>query len=122
MVVVSSGLGSRARPAYGAYCASKHAVEGLVKCAALELAPRVRVNAVSPGWVDTPMSRADIEATARRGDMRAETLRSEISAGLPLGRPVNADEVANLVLFLASPAAAAITGQSYRISCGELIG
>lgn len=119
-IAISSGLGKNARAAYSAYSASKHAVLGLVKCAALELAARqVRVNAVCPGWVDTPMSAADIVVTAERAGQSSDELRSEIMRSLPLGRPVSANEVAELVLWLASPKAAAITGQAYNISCGE---
>ncbi len=119
-IAISSGLGKNARAAYSAYSASKHAVLGLVKCAALELAEKqVRVNAVCPGWVDTPMSAADIVVTAERTGQGSDELRSEIMRSLPLGRPVSAMEVAELVLWLASPKAAAITGQAYNISCGE---
>ncbi len=113
VVVISSGLGKVGRAGMAAYAASKHGVLGVVRCAALEWAPRgVTVNAVCPGWVDTKMARADV---ARSGRPRAE-----IDAQIPLGRFVAAEEVAALVAFLTSPAAAAITGQAYTISAGEL--
>ena len=120
IVTVSSGLGKNARAGYEAYTASKHAVLGLTKCIALELAPRkIRVNAVCPGWVDTPMSRADAAEGARRaGREEAEFRRSAIDA-IPLGEMVAPEEVADLIFFLASTKASAITGQSYNISCGE---
>lgn len=109
-IVVSSGLGKMGRAGgYAAYAASKHGVLGLVRCLAHDWAPRgVTVNAICPGWVDTEMARADA------GDQRAAA-----EARAPLGRFVSATEVADLVQFLASPAAAAITGQAYNICGGE---
>lgn len=120
IVTVSSGLGKNARAGYEAYTASKHAVLGLTKSVALELAPRgIRVNAVCPGWVDTPMSRADAAEGARRAGVDEETFRRQAVAGIPLGRMVAPGDVASLIAFLCSPAASAITAQSYNISCGE---
>jgi NAD(P)-dependent dehydrogenase (short-subunit alcohol dehydrogenase family) len=120
IVTVSSGLGKNARAGYEAYTASKHAVLGLTKCVALELAPRgIRVNAVCPGWVDTPMSRADSAEGARRAGVETDEFRAEAIAGIPLGRMVEAEDVAGLIAFLCSGAASAIAGQSYNISCGE---
>jgi NAD(P)-dependent dehydrogenase (short-subunit alcohol dehydrogenase family) len=120
MIVVSSGLGKNARAAYEAYTASKHAVLGLMKCVALELAPRnIRVNAVCPGWVDTPMSRADAAEAAERAGKEEQAFRNEAISGIPLGRMVDPDDVANLIHWLTSDAASAITGQSYNIACGE---
>lgn len=120
IVTVSSGLGKNARAGYEAYTASKHAVLGLTKCVALELASRsIRVNAVCPGWVDTPMSRADAAEGARRAGVPEAEFRTQAIDAIPLGRMVYPEDVAELIFFLASPAAAAITGQSYNISCGE---
>lgn len=120
IVTVSSGLGKNARAGYEAYTASKHAVLGLTKCVALELAPRkIRVNAVCPGWVDTPMSRADAQEGARRAGKPEADFRREAIDAIPLGKMVQPDDVADLIHFLASPKAGAITGQSYNISAGE---
>lgn len=120
IITVSSGLGKNARAAYEAYTASKHAVLGLTKCVALELAARgIRVNAVCPGWVDTPMSRADSAEGARRAGVETDEFRAEAIAGIPLGRMVDPADVAELIAFLCSEKARAITGQSYNISCGE---
>lgn len=120
IVTVSSGLGKNARAGYEAYTASKHAVLGLTKCVALELAPRdIRANAVCPGWVDTPMSRADVAESARRAGVSEQQFRQHAVDDIPLGRMVQPDDVAELILFLTSPAASAITGQSYNIACGE---
>lgn len=120
IVAVASGLGKLGRPGYAAYCASKHALLGVVKCVSKELAPRgITVNAVCPGWVDTPMARADVTKTAaERGQPRDQVL-ADIHAAIPIGRMVSADECAALIAWLASPAAAAVTGEAYNISGGE---
>ncbi|MBO6937773.1 MAG: SDR family oxidoreductase [Deltaproteobacteria bacterium] len=115
VVFIGSTLSLRGRAGYAAYCASKHGLLGLMRASALELAPRgIRVNAVCPGWTETPMARADLERS--RSASRA---RAEAEAALPLGRFVDPDEVAELVAFLASGHARSITGQAYEISGGE---
>src|SRR5690554_1190418 len=112
IVTVSSGLGKNARAGYEAYTASKHALLGLTKCVALELAPRqIRVNAVCPGWVDTPMSRADSAYSAQAQGQEVDAFRQSAIAAIPLGRMVAPEEVAELIAFLASDASSAITGQ-----------
>lgn len=122
IVTVSSGLGKNARAGYEAYTASKHAVLGLTRCVALELAARqIRVNAVCPGWVDTPMSRADAREGARRAGLSEEAYRAQAIAGIPLGRMVAPEDVAELIAFLCSDAASVITGQSYNIAGGEFL-
>lgn len=120
IVAVSSGLGKLGRPGYAAYCASKHALLGVVKCVSKELAPRgITVNAVCPGWVDTPMARADVVKTAHERGVEAAAVEAGIYAGIPIGRMVSADECAALICWLASPEAAAVTGEAYNISGGE---
>ena len=120
IITVSSGLGKNARAGYEAYTASKHAVLGLTKCVALELADRnIRANAVCPGWVDTPMSRGDVAESARRAGVSEQQFRKESVDAIPLGRMVQPEDVADLIYFLSSDDARAITGQSYNISCGE---
>lgn len=122
-VVVSSGLGKNARAHYTAYAASKHAVLGMTKCFALELAGRgIRVNAVCPGWVDTSMSRADLVRTAQENGTTPEAEYAAAIEPIALKRFVMPDEVAQLIGFLVSDASSAITGQSYNISCGEFFG
>lgn len=120
IVAVSSGLGKLGRPGYAAYCASKHALLGVVKCVSKELAPRgITVNAVCPGWVDTPMARADVVKTAHERGVEVAAVEAGIYAGIPIGRMVSADECAALICWLASPEAAAVTGEAYNISGGE---
>lgn len=99
-------------PHYAAYNASKAGLIELTKTMALELAPTVRVNAVCPGYVLTPMQEA--EYTAQR--------LAECAAAIPLGRLGTPREIAGLVSYLASDAAAFITGQSFVIDGGESAG
>lgn len=100
----------------GPYTASKHAVLGLTKTAAMEVARKgVRVNAVCPGPVDTPMLRA-IEAEQAPG--RADELRAQRAASIPDGRYATPEEVAGLMVYLASDLASHITGQGVQINGG----
>lgn len=115
VVFIGSTLSLRGRAGYAAYCTSKHGLLGLMRAAALELAPRgIRVNAVCPGWTETPMARADLQRSGA-----ATRARADAEKALPLGRFVEPAEVASLVAFLASGQAASITGQAYEISGGE---
>jgi NAD(P)-dependent dehydrogenase (short-subunit alcohol dehydrogenase family) len=120
IVTVSSGLGKLGRPGCSAYAASKHGVLGLTKCVAAELADRgITVNAVCPGWVDTEMARADVERAAAQQGVGSEEAMKLAVEGIPLGRFVSADDVADLVGFLVSDGARSITGQAFNISGGE---
>ena len=84
----------------------------LSQAAALELAPQIRVNSVSPGFIRTPLN----EVLA--GD---EQLRSQIEAGTPLGRLGRADEVSELIVFLLSDRSAYLTGQNLVLDGGSLL-
>ena len=93
-----------------AYDAAKHGLGGLVKSAALELAPhRITVNAVAPGEIATPMTGNEDEDP-----------REHHRPGIPLGRPGDAREVAAVIAFLASPDAAYMTGASVVVDGGML--
>lgn len=115
IVNVSSVTGLRAFPGVLAYCVSKAGVDQLTRCAALELAgKKIRVNAVNPGVVRTEVH--------RRSGMSEEAYAKflEHSRGThPLGRVGEAEEVADLILFLASERAAWITGATYSIDGGR---
>jgi NAD(P)-dependent dehydrogenase (short-subunit alcohol dehydrogenase family) len=117
-VVNTASLGSfLATRKLGPYTASKHAVMGLTKTAALEVARKgIRVNAVCPGPVDTEMLR-DIEASQASGS--AEQLRAQRTASIPDGRYADPAEVANLMLYLASDFSSHITGQGIQINGGS---
>jgi NAD(P)-dependent dehydrogenase (short-subunit alcohol dehydrogenase family) len=115
IVNVSSVTGLRAFPGVLAYCVSKAALDQLTRCAALELAPKkIRVNAVNPGVV--------ISNLHRRGGMSDEHYRAFIDRARethPLGRPGTAEEIADLIYFLASESAAWITGETISIDGGR---
>ncbi|MES3000045.1 MAG: SDR family oxidoreductase [Pseudomonadota bacterium] len=104
-----------ARPGYTAYGASKHGVAGLVGSLALEVAPLgIRVNAVCPGPVDTPLFR---DGTRHIADT-PEKVREAYLAGVPLGRFIEPSEVAEAACFLVSVRAAAITGVMLPVDGG----
>ncbi len=115
VINVSSVAGTRAFPGVLAYCVSKAAVDQLTRCLALELAPMgVRVNAVNPGVVRTELHRS--------GGMDEESYAAFLERGStthPLGRVGNADEVAELIAFLASKRAGWITGETVAIDGGR---
>lgn len=117
-VVNMASLGSfLATRHLGPYTASKHAVMGLTKTAALEVARKgIRVNAVCPGPVDTDMLR-DIEASQAKGS--AQQLRDQRTASIPDGRYADPAEVAHLMVYLASDFSSHITGQGIQINGGS---
>jgi NAD(P)-dependent dehydrogenase (short-subunit alcohol dehydrogenase family) len=115
IVNVSSVTGLRAFPNVFAYCISKAAVDQLTRCAALELAPKgIRVNAVNPGVVRTNLHK-NSGMTDRAYDAFVEWSKKTH----PIGRVGEAEEIADLILFLASSKAGWITGVTYSIDGGR---
>jgi NAD(P)-dependent dehydrogenase (short-subunit alcohol dehydrogenase family) len=115
-IVLTGSLASeRGMPHNVAYVASKHAVLGLARAAAVEAAPHnVRVNCVLPGLIETPMlMQLDPGASA-------QTMRARLGAGVPQGRIGTAEELAELVCFLLSDRAAHITAQAIAVDGGIL--
>jgi len=111
IVNISSTMGSRGAPNASLYTASKHAVEGLTKSAALEAAAfGVRVNAVAPGPVETAM----IDRFTGNADRKAAMV-----AGIPLKRAGRPEEIASVILFAASGQASFITGQIINVNGGK---
>ena len=120
IVNLSSVLGRFGVPGYTAYCASKHAVIGFTRALALELAPQqITVNAICPGWVETEMAEQGMRAGAAASGVTFEQFREGALGRVPIKRIIQPEEVADLVGFLASPAASAITGQTYNICGGQ---
>lgn len=118
IVITSSTSGIRATPHMSAYTASKHAVIGLMRSAAIEGADRrIRVNTVNPSPIDTPMiaSLEKMRGLAGRNDQ-------PMAAGTPLGRYGTPEEVAKLMLFLASDESSFCTGGVYMVDGGVSAG
>lgn len=110
IVNVASGAGLRGYPGMFAYAASKWAVRGLSKCAAVELAASgIRVNAILPGLIDTPML----------GENSEEYMQSLIRF-IPIGRLGGSEEIAEAALFLASDASSYVTGAELVV-CGGMM-
>jgi NAD(P)-dependent dehydrogenase (short-subunit alcohol dehydrogenase family) len=114
IINASSTAGIRASPGLAAYTAAKHGVVGLTKSAAVEAAPRgVRINAVCPGAIATPMM---ARSAAEHPD-----LENELARKIPLGRLGSADEVSAAVLWLASDASSYVTGQALVVDGGRTL-
>ncbi len=117
IVVVASIAAQRGDPYVSAYTASKHGVLGLVRSAAAELAPTgVTVNAVCPGYVDTPMTVTTIETISARTGRTADQARQALAGKQPIGRLISPDEVADAVELCVN--SAAITGQAITVDGG----
>lgn len=118
IVVTSSTWGVQGTPNMSPYVASKHALVGLVRAAAIEGAPNgIRVNAVNPAAVDTPMA-----SEANRVGLSLSNTAEAKARMIPLGRAASADEVANMMLFLASDESLYCTGGVYMVDGGVTAG
>jgi NAD(P)-dependent dehydrogenase (short-subunit alcohol dehydrogenase family) len=113
IVNIASVLGLRGVPDQTAYCAAKHGVVGFTRALALALAPRgITVNALCPGWVDTPM------ATARYRELGITP--QQAASGVPTGRIATPAEIADAVAWLLRPESRGITGHALPIEGGGL--
>jgi ketoreductase len=120
VINISSVLGKFGVPGYSAYCASKHGVIGFTRALALEVAQRgITVNAICPGWVDTEMARLGIDESAAYQGTTAEEFKRQAVEATPIKRFLEAEEVADLALYLASEKAGGITGQAINICGGQ---
>lgn len=119
-IVVMASAASRVGDRYmAAYTASKHGVLGLVRSAAAELADRgVTVNAICPGYVDTPMTEAAVRATARRTGRPVEQVQGAVESRQPIGRLVTVEEVSAAVMLCVE--SGAITGQALGVDGGAV--
>jgi NAD(P)-dependent dehydrogenase (short-subunit alcohol dehydrogenase family) len=113
VVVISSCVARFGVPGISAYSAAKAGQLGLVRSLAAELAPRVRVNAICPGWVETSMAEARMRELGEQTGAGYEKARRELLAAVPLDRISDPDEIAGLVEFLCSPDGASFTGQTF---------
>jgi NAD(P)-dependent dehydrogenase (short-subunit alcohol dehydrogenase family) len=119
IVNTASMAGKRGVPLLAHYAASKWAVVGFTKSAAIELAPDgITVNCVCPGYVNTGMQSRELLWEAELRGMTPEAVREEYIRMTPLGRLEEAEDVAKAVVFLASPGADFITGEALDVTGG----
>jgi NAD(P)-dependent dehydrogenase (short-subunit alcohol dehydrogenase family) len=110
IINISSQMGHVGGPNRTVYCASKHALEGLTKAMAIELAPhRIRVNTLAPTFIETPMTKPFFEN---------ETFRNDVLSKIKLGRIGQLSDLTGAIVFLASDASALMTGSSLVIDGG----
>jgi len=110
ILMTASTNGLTGHPFYADYNAAKAGVIQLARTLALELAPKVRVNSVCPGYVLTPMQRAEY----------SDEMLAEVNEGIPLGRHASPEEIAALFAFLASDEGAYFTGATITVDGGEI--
>ncbi|MGI9501335.1 MAG: SDR family NAD(P)-dependent oxidoreductase [Geminicoccaceae bacterium] len=122
IVFTASVWGKSAEAGFSAYCASKHAVIGLMRTLAKELGSRnITVNAICPGWVKTVASMRSLGKMAAREGQDEQALLDDIVDTQAIGGLMQPDDVAAPYLFLASEGAANITGQALNIDRGEFM-
>jgi 3-hydroxybutyrate dehydrogenase len=121
IVAIASTAGLKGYAYVSAYSAAKHAVVGLVRSLALELATSgVTVNAICPGFTDTDLVAGSIDNIVKKTGRSREAALAELARHNPQGRLVTPDEVADAVLWLCGEGASAITGQAIAVAGGEI--
>jgi len=121
LISIASTAGLKGYAYVTAYCAAKHGVVGLVEGMAAELASSsVTVNAVCPGFMETPMLEQSVENIVAKTGMSMDAARASLAKINPQNRFIQPGEVANTVMWLCSPHAASITGQAISVSGGEV--
>lgn len=121
IVNVASTAGLKGYPYVSAYVTAKHGLIGLTRALALEFARTgVTVNAVCPGYTDTPMLDASAELVAAKTKRDTASIKTDFAASNPMGRLVAPAEVAAAVAFLCLPESASITGAALPVAGGEI--
>ena len=121
MIAVASTAGLKGFAYVSAYCAAKHAVIGLVRALALELAQKgVTVNAICPGYVETPMLERSLDAIRAATGLSREDAAARLKSGNPQNRFIQPEEAAAAALWLASAEAKGVNGHALSLSGGEI--
>ena len=121
LIAVASTAGLTGYPYVSHYCASKHAVVGLVRALAQEAGrTSTTVNAVCPSYVDTPMTARTVHNIVAQTGMTNDDALAALTSSNPQGRLITPDEVAGSILWLCSDAAASVNGQAIPLDGGEL--
>jgi 3-hydroxybutyrate dehydrogenase len=121
IVMIASTAGLKGYPYVSAYVAAKHAVVGLMRSLALELASsNITVNAVCPGFTDTDLVAGSIDTIMKKTGRSREQAAADLARHNPQGRLVTPQEVADAVLWLCGAGASAITGQAVAVAGGEV--
>lgn len=120
LIAISSVSGLHGEANVAAYSAAKHGVMGLVRSLALEVAKSgITCNAVCPGWVQTPMAEGAVAGAMKRFGIDRAEAEHRVFGNTPAGRIVAPEEVADAVLYLASPGAAMVNGHGLVLSGGD---
>lgn len=121
LISVASTAGLKGYSYVSAYCAAKHGVVGLTRSLALELASKgITVNAICPGFTETPMLEKSIENIMNKTGMDRAAARAALSASNPMGRFIQPEEIAQTVLWLCHDKSGSVTGQAISVSGGEV--
>ncbi len=121
LISIASTAGLKGYAYVTAYCAAKHGVVGMVKGMAAELVSSpITINAVCPGFMETPMLAKSVENIVAKTGMSKDAARASLAKINPQNRFIQPEEVAETVMWLCSPNAASITGQAVSVSGGEV--
>ncbi len=121
LIAIASTAGLKGYPYVAGYCAAKHAVIGLTRALSLELAQTgITVNAICPGFVETPMLDRSIENIVAKTGMTADAAAASLRVNNPQDRFIQTDEIAATALWLCSDAARGVNGHALSLSGGEI--
>ena len=121
LLAIASTAGQKGYAYASGYCASKHAVVGLTRAVALELAQTaITANAICPGFIETPMLERSIANIMKKTGRSREEAEASLKQHNPQDRFIQPEEVAQTVLWLCRPESASVTGQAISISGGEV--